>query len=565
MLTELYVENFALIESLHVYLTSGLNVLTGETGAGKSLIIDAVGLLMGGRASQDFIRGGANKALVQGVFSLIDFPDLADDLKEAGFQLEEDTVILSREIMRSGKNISRINFRVVPLSFFRDISRRLINIHGQHEHITLLEEHNQLTLLDSFGGKEILDLKEKVKLNYHEVRKLEKQLVKLNQDVQDAARRQDYLSYQVKEIESAQLLPREEEELLKEVKILRNTERLVSETHLAYEKLYGSREPGANDLISQAINIFKELAPLDPKIEQIMDKVNEVYYLLEDVIGEIGAYSENIINNPNRLESVENRLILINKLKKKYGNSVEDILKFVDQAKNELEKIISRDNIIKQLEKNLIKEQEKYRLLCTQLTELRKKAGNELSQAITKELNQLQMDHAKFAVGITESEKKFTGVDNVQFLISPNPGEDFKPVARFASGGEISRIMLGIKVILTRIDKVPTLIFDEIDSGLGGKAVYSVAEKLEFISYYTQIICVTHSPVVASFAHNHLHIFKECITGRTLTTIIKLEGEQILNELSRMLAGDYATETTIAQAEELIKAAQKQKSVKIDK
>jgi DNA repair protein RecN (Recombination protein N) len=550
MLTELYVENFALIENLHVYLTSGLNVLTGETGAGKSLIIDAVGLLMGGRASQDFIRRGANKALVQGVFSLIDLPDLADDLKEAGFQLEEDTVILSREIMRSGKNISRINFRIVPLSFFRDISRRLINIHGQHEHITLLEEHNQLTLLDSFGGEEILDLKEKIKLNYHEVKRLEKQLEKLNQDVQDAARRQDYLSYQVKEIESAQLLPREEEELLKEVKILRNTERLVSETHLAYEKLYGSREPGANDLISQAINILKDLAPLDPKIEQIMDKVNEVYYLLEDVIGEIKAYSENVISisNPNRLESVENRLILINKLKNKYGNSVEDILEFVDQAKNELEKIISRDNIINKLEENLIKEQEKYRLLCTKLTKLRMKAGDELSQAITKELNQLQMDHAKFAVEITESEKKSTGVDNVQFLISPNPGEDFKPVARFASGGEMSRIMLGIKVILAQIDKVPTLIFDEIDSGLGGKAVYSVAEKLEFISYYTQIICVTHSPVVASFAHNHLHIFKECINGRTLTTIIKLKGEQILNELSRMLAGDYATETTIAQA-----------------
>jgi len=555
MLIELYVENFALIETLRVDFTAGLNVITGETGAGKSLVIDAVGLLMGGRASQDYIRKGADKSLVQGVFNLSDTSEAVNRLKEAGLEPEDETIVLSREVLRNGKNVCRINFRTVPLSLFREISRSLINIHGQHEHITLLEENNQLHLLDCYGGESLLDLKAKVSASFHRMKKAENELQRLVEEIKDGEKKRDFIRYQLKEIQEAALLPTEDDELEKERKRLQNAEKLSRESRSAYEKLYGSSQPGAVDFIGEALNILKGLSSMDEKIQETVDQLSEVYYLLEDITGTVHDYCEQVISDPSRLEIVENRLMQINKLKKKYGAAISDILSCQDQLEKELTELDHHEEKMETLKNLVSKEKSEFTRSSGELTNLRKKAAEKLSHAVTGELKQLHMPNARFLVDITRRPESPSGTDSIQFLISANAGEDFKPVARTASGGEMSRIMLGIKVVFAQLDQISALIFDEIDSGLGGRAVYRVAEKLELISRCTQVICVTHSPVVASFADNHLHITKELAAGRTVTKIIKLNEEQILNELCRMLAGDNASETTLAQAAELLKTA----------
>lgn len=552
MLTELYVENFGLIEKLNIHFCAGLNVLTGETGAGKSLIIDAVGLLVGSRGSQDFIRTGAEKLILQGMFEGSFPSEVKKFLSEAGFPWEEDGLVLNREISRSGKNICRINFRIVPLAFFREVGKKLINIHGQHDHIALLEDETQLLLLDSYGGKELIALKEKVKDAFLESKAIKKQLEDLHTKTQDMAKREDYLNYQIREIDEANLQVGEDGLLEKERKFLQNAERIASDSKLAYEKLYGGRQAGACDLIGETVQLLKEISLLDEQADPIFQKINEINYILEDAVRELHAYAANIFSDPYRLEEIEQRLIVIHKLKKKYGATIEEILHFAAMTKEELAEMERQEANSKELEASFRKTEENYQLLSDLLTELRKETGAALSRAVTEELHQLHMNSAQFQVCVTESDMSPIGKDHVSFLVSPNFGEEMKPVMKIASGGELSRIMLGLKVILSQLDQIPTLIFDEIDSGLGGKAVYNVGEKLRSIALSCQVICVTHSPVIAAFADHHLKIFKERKGERTVTKIEPLHNDQIVEELSRMLAGDNVSEITISQARELL-------------
>ncbi|MDD4752257.1 MAG: DNA repair protein RecN [Desulfitobacteriaceae bacterium] len=559
MLQELYVENFALIEKLQVNFQDGFNVLTGETGAGKSLIIDAVGILIGGRPSQDMVRTGAKRAFIQGSFQEPFHPDTISFLEEAGFEIEDGVLVLSREIKNNGKHTCRVNYRVVPVSLFREIGRKMINIHGQHEHVALLEEENQRLLLDSFGGDEVLHLREEVKNSYFIMQELRSKLDGMLKNTQESERKKDLLHYQINEIENAALRLGEEEELRGEKKVLQNAEKLMLDCRSAYEKLYGSREQGAVDLVGEAERLLNPLGEIDQSMGPIAQRLNEVYYLLEDVVRDIAGYQDSIVSNPMRLEQVERRLLEIKKLQKKYGETVEEILQFAENAKRELEDLEHTSEKTEELEKELKREEERYHILSKRLTAARKKTGEKLSGAVTGELHQLQMPSAKFLVRMKPAEAGPQGVDSIQFLISPNVGEDIKPVARIASGGEMSRIMLGIKVVLARLDRIPTLIFDEIDSGLGGRVVYAVGEKLSLIGEYTQIICVTHSPVVASFANRHLFISKKTMGERTITDIIRLNEKGVLLELGRMLAGDNASEITLAQASELLETGQKRK------
>ncbi len=557
MLREFYVENFGLIENIQVDLSQGLNVLTGETGAGKSLIIDAVGLLIGGRGSQDFIRTGAEKLFVQGVFSGELSQELILLLSEAGMDLEDDTLILNRELFRTGKNVCRINYRTVPLSLFKEVGKRLINIHGQHEHINLLEESHQLSLLDNYGGQALFLLKEKVKESFLNIKNLKNQLTYLEENTRDAVKKQDFLTFQIKEIEEANLKVHEDEALEKQRKFLQNAEKLALDSRTAYEKLYGSRQAGACDLIGDTLRCLKEIANFDEKIEQIYQNLNELNYTLEDIVRALGNYCENITNNPEELDEIEHRLILLNKLKKKYGPTIEEILKYYREAKEELAVMDVQEEKHRKLTDLLKKEEQKYHLISAELSKLRQQAAERLSDEVTGELKQLHMPSAKFHVQIEEILPGLTGKDGVKFLISPNPGEELKPVVRIASGGELSRIMLGLKVVLSQTDEIPTLIFDEIDSGLGGKAVSDVAQKMKIISQYCQIICVTHSPIIAGFANQHLKISKDMLEKRTVTKIETLHDQNILIELSRMLAGDNVSEITIPQARELLKIGRK--------
>ncbi|ATW24061.1 DNA repair protein RecN [Candidatus Formimonas warabiya] len=560
MLEELYVENFGLIEKINVTLSPGFNVITGETGAGKSLIIDAVGLLMGGRGSQDFIRTGTDKLMIQGMFHGEFSPEAVHALQEAGLDLEENTLILNREFSRNGKNICRINFRVVPLSLYKEIGKKLINIHGQHEHMNLMEEENQLTLLDNYGGIELLTLKNQVRDSFLRLKKIQNQMEGLKEKNRDAAQKADFLRFQIKEVEDAHLEIHEDEDMEKERILLHNAEKLVNDSRLAYTKLYGSRQSGACDLIREAVQLLKDLSPLDDKMMPIFQSMNEVYFALEDMTRELSNYCESVISDPLRLNEIEQRLTFINKLKKKYGSTISEIKEFAHEAMKELADLESQEQNAQDLEASLEQEKQKFSGLSGDLSALRKSTGEKLSSAITHELHQLQMPFAKFFVAVEESTWHVNGKDRGQFLISPNPGEELKPVMRIASGGEMSRIMLGIKVILAQLDEIPTLIFDEIDSGLGGKVVYAVGEKMQKISAYAQVICVTHSPVIASFADTHLHIVKEMTAGRTVTKINKLDDEQIVEELGRMVAGDNVSEATIIQVKELLKIGHEKKN-----
>lgn len=561
MLSELFVENFALIEKLRVGFDAGLNVITGETGAGKSLIIDAVGLLLGGRANQDYVRIGTDRAVVQGTFSAPFSEAVSDFLLETGITSEEDVLILNREIQRNGKHTCRINFRPVPLSLYRELGKRLINIHGQHDNVTLLEEQNQLLLLDSFGGEGIGEKKEKVRNSFAALKNLTGRLKEIKQNSMDAERMIDLLNYQIKEIEEAGLRQNEEDELYSERNRLQNAEKLALESRMIYEKLYGSRHRGAADMISEAGTMLKQLSGIDKELEPVSERLNGLYFEIEDVIREISGYMENIIIDPERLEKVDKRLTEISKLRKKYGNTVDEIYLFLEKSNIQMDELKHREENIKELDESREKEREFFRALSISLTELRKNAAEKLSNAVTCELRQLQMPDAVFKVAIEPAEDSALGCDSVGFLISPNPGEGLKPVTKIASGGEMSRIMLGIKVILAGLDGIPTLIFDEIDSGLGGRIVYAVGDKLALIGEETQVICVTHSPVVASFADSHLYISKEAVSGRTVTGIIKLHEEQVLQEICRMLAGDNATEITKAQARELLNMGHRKKDL----
>ncbi len=467
MLKELYVENFGLIEQSTINFLPGFNVLTGETGAGKSLIVDALGLVIGGRGSQDFIRSGADKLVLQATFEGSFSQDLKNTLFEAGFSWEGDSLILTRELARSGKNTCRINFRTVPLSFLKEVGKRLVNIHGQHEHVNLLEEETQLVLLDHYGGAEILSWKEKVSAAFIKKKGLRKQKEAWQAKTEDVAKRIDDLKYHIDEIAQAELSPGEDDRLEKERKMLQNSEKISLDSKMAYEKLYGSRGKGAFDLIHESVKLFQEIALLDDQAVGISEKLNDLNFTLEDLIRDIANYAENVESNPERLDEVEMRLILINKLKKKYGASIEEILTFYQEAKEELAVLALEERDYKKVDAALDQAEEEYRQICRHLSQIRKRAGQALSQAVTNELHQLHMNSAQFNVFISEAVDGPTGKDKAAFMVSPNAGEEMKPVIKIVSGGELSRIMLGLKVILSQLDEIPTLIFDEIDSGVG--------------------------------------------------------------------------------------------------
>jgi DNA repair protein RecN (Recombination protein N) len=554
LFTELYVENLALIESASLSWQNGLNVLTGETGAGKSMVIDAVSLLLGGRASQDYIRSGAEICLVQGSFTGPWEKAVMEILNKTGLQVG-DELILTRELQKNGKSTCRINLRAVPLSVFREIGRRLINIHGQMEHMSLLDPLNQLNLLDSYGGSEHLALVNKVSTVYSKWQNAKKALAELENKLNDMAVRYDFLNFQIQEIDNAALRVGEDDELFVERNRLRHAQEIVENTALAWSCLNGGNKAGAPaDSLAEAMNALRNLAKYDASVETILGKISDVYYNLEDVTAELRNYKDNITEDPARLEDVEKRLYEIKDICRKYGGSIENALTLAEKNQEELAQWSDQDAFKEKLTAEAVKTEASFREQADILSAARQKIALKLSEAITGELHELQMKNSIFGVDINPASASHLGNDEVVFMFNPNPGEGFKPVAKIASGGEMARIMLAIKVILARLDNIPTLIFDEIDSGLGGIALGSVAQKLAQIAKYSQAVCVSHAPIVAAYADNHLLVSKEVIKGRTITKVQALKGEERINEVARMLAGASVSQTTKAQAQEMINA-----------
>lgn len=563
MLLELQIQDFALIDYLKLDFSEGLNILTGETGAGKSIIIDSVNFVLGERSSKDIIRTGSDKSSVEAVFENIDNQELSKEMESFGIDCDEDVIILSRELNQSGRSICRINGKVVTTSVLKSIGNYLIDIHGQHEHQSLLDEDSHIDMLDIFGGNELNKLKIEVRQVYFKVVDIKHELEAQMGDDRERERKLDLLNFQVKEIDAAKLRIGEEEDLLKHKVILNNANKLFTVLSNAYNILYQSEEgQPIFDELGKILSELHSITNIDDKLLDIYKIVENSYYLLEEAILEVRNYRDKIDFNPELIDEVEMRLDTISRLKRKYGSTVKDVLEYREKKYKEIQDIINSEEIIAVLKEHLKKESEQLYILSKHLSDIRKKVGDKLQKDIINELKFLGMEKSKFKVNFTISKNdgqvsfNEKGMDIITFLISTNPGEPEKPLARIASGGEISRIMLALKTVLAHSDRIPSLIFDEIDTGISGRAAQAVAEKLGQISANHQVICVTHLPQIASMAGTHFYISKSTTSGKTNTKVLKLYGDKRVMEVARMLGGAKLTDLTLKHAEEMISIAQ---------
>jgi len=561
MLLDLKVKNFALIEKLEINFKKGLNVLTGETGAGKSIIIGALEMLLGGRASREVIRNGKDKAYIEAVYEPEKLEIINNKLEEYGIEPEEDILLLSREIKRTGRNRSRINGQLATLSMVSNVSSYLVDIHGQHEHQSLLDVKLHLDFLDDFIGEKIISLKEKVTNKYNEIKNINKKLQEMEIDEGEKARELDLLEFQINEIENANLKTGEFKKLEKEYKKLSNAEDIFATTGMIYNDINGDdfNNNGILDKIGHFMTELDSLKEYDDKLDSFHSQMENIYYTLQDLGYEIREYNENLDFDKKRLKEIEDRLDTINNLKKKYGETIEEILEYNQKMKKRRNELVSQEDLINELKEKRKNIKAEYYNKAEELSKIRKNSAKNLEEKIKDELTDLAMEDVLFKVKFEEKDLAGDGIDDIEFMISPNPGEDLKPLAKIASGGELSRIMLAFKKIIAEIDKVDTLIFDEVDSGVGGKTAQKMAEKLAVIGSKRQVICITHLPQIASMSDNHFYINKTAENGKTYTNINKLNGEEKPKELARMLGGVKMTDTTLDHAEEMIKLAEKKK------
>lgn len=570
MLTELRIENFAIIQELELGFQSGLTTFTGETGAGKSIILDALMTLLGGKADATLIRAGAERANVEGDFTvpaenreairaLLEPEDLFDD---------PNMISIAREMRANGRSVARINGRSVSLNLLRDLGQYLVDIHGQSEHLSLLNVRQHLHLLDRFAGSQ--EALEAYRSTYRELRRVQKDLAVLRQTEKEAASRTDLLEFQAGEIEAARLNPVEEEELRQERTRLANAEGLNSLCQEAIALIdEGNPEtPSISDLIGQMVQTVDSLARIDPDLQSLVEQAGPLNDTIADISHELRRYMDGIEFNPNRLEQVEDRLDLISRLKRKYGGTIEAVLEFARKARADLDNIAHATERIAELEQRENDLRDALAEQGEQLSLVRRQAAGTLATAVETELDDLNMSGAQFAVDIQRhpsadglllsdgSRAAFDewGIDKIEFLIAPNPGEGLKPLVKIASGGETSRLMLALKRVLTQADSIPTLVFDEIDQGIGGRVGAVVGEKLWQLGRNHQVLCVTHLPQLASFGDQHYSVRKEVEGGRTTTQVEVLDGENRLVELSQMLGA--VTDANLRAARETLESAQ---------
>ncbi|WP_053957135.1 DNA repair protein RecN [Inediibacterium massiliense] len=561
MLLELIIHDFALIEHLDIHFYEGLNILTGETGAGKSIIIDAVNMAIGERADKNYIRTGSDKSVIQLIFKCND-KNLENLLKDKGIDLLEDhTIILTREIYSSGRSTCRINDRVITVSLVKEISRHFIDIHGQHQHQSLLYPENHIHILDSFDEKEIYILKQEVSSKFYQLKSLENKLESLCGNKIERERKKDLLKFQIQEIDACNLKEEEETELITKHQLLSNSEKIFHIMSNAHEKLYHGDHIHTSiiDEIGRIVKDLESIRDFDLKLRLISETLQESLYTIEDVSRDIMDYRDQVEFDPALLEYVEKRLDTINDLKRKYGNNIEEILKYRKQIGLELEEIENSENISIELQEQIEKVKKEYMKVAIKLSESRRSIGDRLQNKISQELMSLNMNKATFqthfihdAKNLDENYFHANGIDKIEFLISTNLGEEPKPLSKVASGGELSRMMLAFKTILAKSDNISTLIFDEIDTGISGRTANIVGEKLATISQTHQILCITHLPQIALMADHHFYIEKQVQNNMTITNIKKLSHEERITELGRLLGGTSLTDLTMEHAKEML-------------
>ncbi len=556
MLSRLYIKNIAVIESAEIEFAGGFNILTGETGAGKSIIIDSMNILKGERASKELIRSGEQKARVDGVFTVdADTQRLLSD--EFGIEAEDGQILISREITADGKNNIRINGVPAIGSVLKEVGAHLVTIHGQHDNTSLLAKKTHLNLLDSAAGEELNKTLAEYKEVYDKTRQKIAELEAIETDEQEKTRRLDMLQFQIDEIEGAALEVGEDDELFEKKSFLENAGRIAENTQAAYGCLYEGDHMGksANDLLWDGINALSDVAEYDADLKKIHEELSDLGYEISDKIRALRKYIDTLTFEPYELEQVEDRLDLIYNLKRKYGSTIELILKYLADAKVESDNIIRSDERAQELRHEIDELKNSRDTLAGKLTRLRTDFGVSLSAKIEEQLADLNMAKVRFTVKIDDTDFGPKGKDDVEFLICTNVGEDFKPLAKIASGGELSRIMLAIKSVLTMGESAKTLVFDEIDTGVSGSAAQKIGEKLRSISANSQVICITHLPQIAALAGNHYLIEKNVENERTRTTVKLLAGEDRVAELARTLGGAEVTEITMANARELLRQA----------
>lgn len=569
MLSELSIKNFAIIDQLSVTFEKGLTVLTGETGAGKSIIIDAIGLLVGGRGSTDFVRHGEKKAEIEGLFFIEDKKHpVYKKASNIGVEIDEDgMVVLQRAINTQGKSICRINGKLVTLAILREIGGTIVDIHGQHEHQHLMQQDRHLSMLDQFAEETLKSTLIEYNNLYTSYKKIQRQVLQYTEDEQKLAQRLDLLQYQLKEIEKANLKP-DEDQLLNEERVrLSNSERLYKTVYDSYHALYG--EGKGLEWLMLAMNNIEEITAIDKSLGDISESISNCYYLLEESAFSLRDYYEGIEFDPNRLEFIEERLNEISQLKRKYGNDVTEILEYASKIEEEIELLQNKDENIHQMQQQLESVVLDLYVEANHLTKLRMEVAKGLTEKIQQQLKDLYMDKTKFEINITErvttnkdpiiEGKRVSfvedGIDKIEFLISTNPGEPVKPLAKIASGGEISRIMLALKSIFSIKHGVTSLIFDEVDTGVSGRVAQAIAEKIHAISSNSQVLCITHLPQVAAMADTHLYITKDQTEQKTSTNISTLTKADQVEEIARMIAGVEVTELTRQHAKELLNQA----------
>ncbi|WFD09045.1 DNA repair protein RecN [Tepidibacter hydrothermalis] len=558
MILEMYIKNFALAEEIRIDFEEGFNVLTGETGSGKSIIIDALNLCLGGRYDKSFVRKGTDKGLVEAIFNVTN-KKVIKELLEYGIDASlDDNLIISREIYSDGKNISRINGRNVRISFLKTIGSLLVDVHSQHQNQVLFNKDKHIEFLDIYGYERIEPAKEEYLGIYNEYFDLKKKINELTENKDDIqiAREIDLLKFQIQEIEEADLTIGEYDELLKEREIHRNSEKIYTSLNSSYSNLYESNY-NAFDLISKGIKDLKSIANIDHRLEQFYSSLEEIMYTLQDISKDIRDYKDNVDFDIKSIDDIEMRIDTINNVKRKYGNSIEEILQYKDKIIQRLEDIENRDEKIIELKHELEKIEKELNQKSEKITSIRKEIANKLENDICEQLNSLNMKNVVFKVDLNQKEDySSTGKDIIEFMISFNIGEDLMPIYKVASGGEMSRFMLAFKTILSDIDKVNTLVFDEIDTGISGIAAEIVGNKLKDISYKKQVISITHLPQIAVNANSHFRIEKVIQESRTYTKIEKLNLEEQIKEIARLISGSNITQKTIEHAKEIIQIAQ---------
>lgn len=542
MISTMHIKNIGIIEDLTVEFNNGFNVLTGETGAGKTLIIDSLGIISGDRFSKEMIRRGENHSFVELNLFL---PDYKDSI--------EGNVVVSREIYENGRNTCKINGRLVTVSELKEFMSTIIDIHGQNDNQVLMKKHEHIKYLDNFIGEDILKFKQDYLEMYNKYNEIKKELKNNYGDEKEKQRRLDLLKYQLDEIEEANLKSGEEEELSEAHKIMKNSEKIY--TNL--EEIENNLSNNAIEAINNAIRCFEKIEDLGEKYQDKLSELKNIYYEIQELSRDVSDMNGDLFFDEEKRNDVENRLDLIYSLKRKYGNSIEEILEYKQKIEDEIFKIENCEERNNELKKQLEILESKMFIICSNMDKLREKHCELLSNEINKELADLEMPNAKFSVYKQfDKENNFTenGLNDIEFLISTNVGDEAKPLVKIASGGEISRIMLAIKTVLADSDKVPVLIFDEIDTGISGKAAKSVGEKIKIISKKHQVLCVTHQPSIAAKGDYNYYINKKVKDGKTSTDIKLLNENEVINEIARISSGDV-TINSVNHAKELRKAS----------